>query len=188
MNQPLADRLGVKPLEPLLHQVAGLVEKKQLAAVLAVSPAPARPQGPGTDGSGLMYSFSSDQDHDDSTKVIGELRQGGLSLPDRDFYIMRDPRSEETRTRFTSHVAKMFTLLGDSPEQANAEAQAVMKIETALAKGSMARVDLRDPLRWGRPDCVGCSSRSIMGCRCPGALSQQASIRRYGRGPRVSES
>ncbi|MGH9569668.1 MAG: M13-type metalloendopeptidase, partial [Candidatus Angelobacter sp.] len=77
--------------------------------------------------------------------VIGQADQGGLSLPDRDYYLKDDPKSVELRKEYVQHVANMFKLLGDSPEKAQSEADAVMKIETALAKGAMDRVERRDP-------------------------------------------
>ena len=73
--------------------------------------------------------------------------RGGLGLPDRDYYFNNDPQSQELRKQYVAHVQKMFELLGDKPETAATEAQVVMRIETALAKGSMTQEDLRDPQR-----------------------------------------
>ncbi len=85
------------------------------------------------------------QDDKDSTKQIAGISQAGLSLPDRDYYLVDSKRFQEIRKEYVEHVTKMFTLAGDTPEQAAKEAAAVMEIETALAKASMSRVDLRDP-------------------------------------------
>ena len=74
-----------------------------------------------------------------------KVRRGGLSLPDRDYYLVDSKRFNAIRDEYVAHVTKMFSLAGDSPEKAAAEAAAVMKIETALAKGSMSRVDQRKP-------------------------------------------
>ena len=71
--------------------------------------------------------------------------QGGLGLPDRDYYVKDDPKSVDLRKAYVTHVQKMFELLGDPPNTAGTEAQTVMRIETALAKGSMTRVERRDP-------------------------------------------
>jgi putative endopeptidase len=68
-----------------------------------------------------------------------------LGLPDRDYYLKEDPKSKDLRAAYVVHIQKMFELLGDKPEVAATEAQAVMKVETALARGSMTRVDRRDP-------------------------------------------
>ena len=72
--------------------------------------------------------------------------QGGLGLPDRDYYTRDDEKSAKLREQYVAHVAKMLILAGDAPDAAHAEAQAVMKLETALAKGSKTNVDLRDPV------------------------------------------
>ncbi len=139
MNQPLADQLGTKPLQPMLAKIAALADKKQIAKLNG--------ELEYTGGVGFFYGFGAGQDQQDSTKVIPQLGQGGLSLPDRDYYIKDDPRSKEIRAKYLDHVQKMFVLLGDTPEQAQTEAAAVMKIETALAQGQMARVEMRDPAK-----------------------------------------
>ena len=88
------------------------------------------------------------QDQKDSKQQIAGTGQGGLTLPDRDYYLdRRRPRSKKLRDQYVEHVTKMFVLLGDTPEQAAEEAADVMWIETALAKGSMARVEMRDPAK-----------------------------------------
>lgn len=94
---------------------------------------------------GFFFDFSSGQDQKDSTQQIGELDQAGLGLPDRDYYLNQDERSKTIRTQYEAHVAKMFVLLGDTPEKAAEEAKSVLAIETALAQGSMSRVDRRTP-------------------------------------------
>ena len=75
------------------------------------------------------------------------MAQGGLGLPDRDYYTKDDPKSKEIRERYLQHVQKMFELMGDSPDAAKKEAATVMRIETALAKASLTRVDQRDPYK-----------------------------------------
>ncbi len=92
-----------------------------------------------------IFGFGSSQDYADSSRVIAFATAGGLGLPDRDYYVKTDAKSQETRATYVEHVAKMFTLLGDAPAQANAEAQTVMAIETALATASLTRVEKRDP-------------------------------------------
>ena len=87
-----------------------------------------------------MFNFSSTQDYKNSSEQIADADQGGLGLPDRDYYLKDDPKSVELRKQYVAHVQKMFELLGDSPEVAAGKAQAVMTIETALAKGSLDRV------------------------------------------------
>ena len=87
------------------------------------------------------------QDQKDSSQQIVNTGQGGLTLPDRSYYIDDNPRSQKLREQYVEHVTKMFVLLGDSPEKAADEAKSVMSIETALAKGAIDRVELRDPAK-----------------------------------------
>jgi putative endopeptidase len=92
-----------------------------------------------------LFGFGVEQDDKDSSKQIAGIFQAGLSLPDRDYYIVDSKRFQEIRKQYVEHVTKMFTLAGDTPEQAAKEAAAVLEIETALAKASTSRTDLRDP-------------------------------------------
>ena len=85
------------------------------------------------------------QDQKDSSKQILATGQGGLALPDRDYYLNSDTRSKTIRDQYVAHMVKMFVLLGDTPEAAATEAADVLRIETALATGSLSRVDMRDP-------------------------------------------
>jgi len=77
--------------------------------------------------------------------VIAQAFQGGLSLPERDYYLRDDAKSVELRKQFVAHVKTMMELLGHPAEKAEAEANAILTIETSLAKGSLDRVSLRDP-------------------------------------------
>ena len=139
MNQPLADQLGARPLAPQLSQIAALDDAKHLSA-FEVQAFQAY-DGPGFVEAGVG------QDQQDSTQQIAVTGQGGLSLPDRDYYLNDDDRSKTLRHQYLEHVEKMFILIGDTPDQAMREAADVLRIETALAKGSMARVDMRDPAK-----------------------------------------
>ena len=96
-------------------------------------------------GVNAIFGFSSDQDFKDSTKVIAEINQGGLGLPDRDYYTRDDDQSKQLRVAYVAHVTKMFQLLGDDPAKSSAEAKTVMEIETRLANASLTIVEQRDP-------------------------------------------
>jgi putative endopeptidase len=96
-------------------------------------------------GNGFLFGFDSTQDLDDSTQVIAEIGQGGLGLPERDYYTRTDDKSKQLRADYVTHVLKMFVLAGDSQEKADAEAQSVMNFETTLANASMPRAQMRDP-------------------------------------------
>nr|MDQ3314903.1 M13 family metallopeptidase [Verrucomicrobiota bacterium] len=96
-------------------------------------------------GVNAFFNFTSGQDEKDSTKVIGQAYQGGLGLPDRDYYTKDDEASKKLRDQYVQHVTKMFTLLGEKQDVAAAHAKKVMEIETALATPQRTRVELRDP-------------------------------------------
>jgi len=137
MNVGLADQLGAKPIQPALQTIAAWNNKKTLGTLLGTME--------DKYAVGFFFDFGSEQDQKDSTRQIGALDQSGLGLPDRDYYLNQDERSKTLREQYVAHVTKMFELLGDSPEKAATEAQNVMTVETALAQGSMPRVDRRSP-------------------------------------------
>ena len=137
MNDTLAESLGAKPIQPMLDKIGALNEKAALAKLLGSLE--------DNNGLGLLYNFGSEQDQKDSSKQIPVLSQSGLSLPDRDYYLQDDDRMKGIREKYVAHMTKMFVLAGDTPDQAATEAAAVLRIETALAKGSTPRVELRDP-------------------------------------------
>ena len=136
LDTAAVDAAGAKPL------AADFTAIDQAKDANALQPLIARLQ---QTGNGYLFRFDSTQDLDESTQVIAEINQGGLGLPDRDYYTRTDEKSAQLRTDYVAHVAKMFVLAGDSADNANAEAKAVMELETALAKASMSRVQMRDP-------------------------------------------
>ncbi len=136
MDEKAVEADGLKPLEDLLARIRGVQNKAQLAAVVA------RLQRGGVD---VMFEFGSGQDFKDSNQVIAQADQGGLGLPERDYYLKQDARSEELRRKYVEHVARMFELAGEKPAEAKAGAETVMKMETALAQGSLDNVSRRDP-------------------------------------------
>jgi len=140
MDEAAIEKLGITPLKSELARIAALKTKKELAAYIATAQFP-----PALYGGGMLFAFRSNQDYKDSTQVIGEADQGGLGLPDRDYYLKDDAKSVELRKAYVAHVAKILELAGDKPELAAAEAATVMRIETTLAKGQMTRVERRDP-------------------------------------------
>jgi predicted metalloendopeptidase len=97
-------------------------------------------------GAGVCFGFGSEQDPKNSDMMIGGVGQGGLGLPERDYYTRDDDASKKLRDKYVAHVVKMLELAGDPVADAPAEAAAVMRLETALAVGSKTAVDLRDPI------------------------------------------
>ena len=138
MNTELVDKLGAKPLDPQLEAIAALTATSELAAFNAKQE---------KRGSAGFFRIGVGQDQKDSSQQIAETGQGGLTLPDRDYYLNPDQRYVTIRQQYVDHLQKMFTLLGDTGDKAIAEANDVMRIETALAKGSMDRVEMRDPAK-----------------------------------------
>ena len=136
MDETAVNAAGLKPLADELGRIRGLKDKAELAAVVA------RLQRSGVD---VMFAFGSGQDFKDSNQVIAQADQGGLGLPERDYYLKQDARSEELRRKYMEHVARLFGLAGETPAAARAGAETVMKIETALAEGSLDNVSRRDP-------------------------------------------
>ncbi len=137
MNTGLIEKEGLKPLEPAFQQIDALKDTHKLATLMGELEA---------EGSAApLFRFGVEQDDKDSSKQIAGVFQSGLSLPDRDYYIVDNARFQQIRKQYVEHVTKMFTLAGNTPEQAAKEAAAVMQIETALAKASTSRTDLRSP-------------------------------------------
>ncbi len=137
MNTALVDQKGLEPIEPALKQIDALTDTHKLAQLMGELDAEGSPAPP--------FNFEVQQDDKDSSKQIAAVSQGGLSLPDRDYYLVDSKRFQDIRKQYVEHVTKMLTLAGDSPEQAAKEAAAIMEIETALAKASTSRTDLREP-------------------------------------------
>ena len=136
MDTAAIDAAGTKPIDPLLLRIS---QMKDIADVQATA---ARLQ---QQGFSVLFRFLSNQDVKDSTQVIAWALQGGLGLPERDYYLRVDEKSKNLRDDYAKHVAKMLELLGDSPDKATTEAATIMTIETSLAKASMSNVDIRDP-------------------------------------------
>ena len=133
-DEKAIDSKGAAPITPSLERIAKIGSKAEIADIASAMI-----------DDNVLFGFESIQDYRDANQVIANADQGGLGLPDRDYYTKDDTKSVELRKQYLAHVQKMFELLGDKPETAAAEAQTVMRIETALAKGSMTRVERRDP-------------------------------------------
>ena len=140
MDEKAIEARGAAPLKPYFDQIDGMRTLRDLPAVLARLHLALADEG-------LFFGFGSNQDFGNSSQVIAFANGGGLGLPDRDSYLKTDAKSAEIRTKYVAHIGKMFELLGEPADQANRSAATIMRIETALAKASLSRVDKRDPYK-----------------------------------------
>ncbi len=136
MDEAAINAKGTAPLQPLLDHINALSDKKQLPEVVGYLH---------DNGVDALFSFSSEPDAEDSMMEIAGADQGGLGLPDRDYYLKTDTKSIELRKAYVAHVTKMFELLGESHQKAAADAKTVLALETELARASMDRTERRDP-------------------------------------------
>jgi endothelin-converting enzyme/putative endopeptidase len=136
MDEGAVEKAGIKPLDPDFERIAGLRSKQDLPKEII------RLHREGTD---VLFGFGSNSDFKNASQMIAQLDQGGLGMPDRDYYFKEDAKSVELREKYVAHVQKMFQLLGDDPAKAAAEAKVVMDIETGLAKGALDQTSRRDP-------------------------------------------
>ena len=137
MDEAVVEKRGLTPVQGYLDAANQLVNVKDIAPVVA--------QLQLVYGRSLLFAAGSTQDPDDSEKIIAELDQGGLGLPDRDYYTKDDAKSKETQEKYVQHIQKVFELMGEDAAKAKKDADTVMRMETALAKVSMTRVDRRNP-------------------------------------------
>ena len=137
MDSSAAERLGAAPLKPRLARIAAINTRADLQREIARLH---------REGVPALFGFGSTQDSKNSTSVIGGAFQGGLGLPDRDYYTKTDPASAAIRTSYVAYMRKMFQLAGETQPQATTDADKVMSIETSLANASLTRVEQRDPV------------------------------------------
>jgi endothelin-converting enzyme/putative endopeptidase len=136
IDEKAADQKGLSPLEPELARIADVKDKAGLidavARVHLIGPNP-------------LFNFYSAPDLHDADQVIATIDQGGLSLPDRDYYLKDEAKNLEMRAHLVEYASRLFQLDGQSEQQSSQSAQTVLRIETALAKASMDRTLRRDP-------------------------------------------
>jgi predicted metalloendopeptidase len=140
MDEQTVNSKGSAPLKPLLDRINGISSKDQLIETIAYLNARGSQAG-----GGVLFGFGAQPDLHNASMEIAQVVQGGLGLPDRDYYINQDAKSQETRAKYQEHLTRMFGLLGDDDATAKKEAQAVMNIETQLAQAAFERVKMRDP-------------------------------------------
>jgi putative endopeptidase len=136
MDEQAAEKKGAAPIAGDLDRVAALQSKGDLPEAVAALH---------RQRVSSFFRFGSDRDFEDASRMIADVDQSGLGMPDRDFYLRDDEKSEELRAAYVAHVARTLELLGDSPQAAKAAADAVMALETELARVSLERAKRREP-------------------------------------------
>ena len=136
MNEAQVDKLGIKPMMPMLEQIRAIEDREDLQRVIEKLHAV---------GVAIPFSIQGYEDLHDPTQVVAHVFASGLGLPDRDYYLKPDKRFVEAREKYLEHVAKMFVLAGASEDDAKAHAQTVFDFEKRLAEASLDNVALRDP-------------------------------------------
>ena len=127
---------GIKPLAPYFSEVEKLSTKDDVEIEIAKFH---------TYGFSPLFQFYGSTDAKNSSMVIAQLSQGGIGMPDRDYYLHDDARSKDLREKYLVYIEKLFKLLGDDEASAKKEAQIILNLETRLAKASMTRLEQRDP-------------------------------------------
>ena len=147
MDESGIESAGTRDLKTELERIAQMTNKSQLADQVAHihQAVPGAWQGDDNQTRAALLGFGQQQDFDDATKVVASIDQGGLGLPNRDFYIKDDAKSKEIRGQYETHISKMLALSGENPEQAAADAKTIIAIETAMAQAQMDNVARRDP-------------------------------------------
>ena len=136
MDEGAAERKKFSPITPYLGRIAALKDKRAMLALTAELDNLGMP---------IFFELSSSPDRHNSSMMIAEVNQGGLSLPDRDYYLKTDGKTTEQRQEFTKHVARMLMMTGESGDQARSDAGVVLKLEARLAEASLDRTAQRDP-------------------------------------------
>ncbi|CAH0218633.1 Neutral endopeptidase [Massilia sp. Bi118] len=137
MDEARLEQLGATPLKGELDKIAALKDKSELPALLAHL---------GKIGVGVPFDFGIHQDNKDSTKYVADIGQGGLGMPDRDYYLKADDaKLAATKAKYQQHVEKMLSMAGD--KNAAASARAIVDFETEIARVQWTKVELRDPIK-----------------------------------------
>lgn len=145
MDENAVHATGLKPLQPELDRISALSDKAQLTELLAHFQ---------LINVNAFFGFGQQQDFKDAQKQIAFVDQGGLGLPERDYYLRTGETPEATRKQYVAHVAKMLTLMGEAEDKAASDAQKIMELETALAKVSLDITSQRDPNKIYHPQTV----------------------------------
>jgi len=169
MDTGRIEALGTRPLAPAFSDIDSIESRDELARVLAGLHAA------GGNGA-LFFDFSALPDFDDSGQVIGMIFAGGLGLPDRDYYLSTETRMQQARARYHDHVRRMLELAGNGPVEAAAQADAVLRLETALAAATLTRLEQRDIENLNHPMSLDELVRIAPGFDWPGYLEARGVV------------
>jgi putative endopeptidase len=137
MDEAKLEQLGTSPLNAEMAKIAAIKDKSELPGVFARM---------SKLGVNTPYDFGIHQDNKDSTKYVADISQGGLGMPDRDYYLKADDaKLSDTRAKYMAHVEKMLSMAGDKNAAANAKA--IVDLETEIARAQWTKVELRDPIK-----------------------------------------
>ncbi len=136
MDEAAIDREGLRPLTPWLSRIQVITSPQELVAVIAQLQA---------QGLNVGFHLAIEIDDKDTTAMIAGFSQGGLGLPERDYYFREGTNAEDIRAAYVAHIARLLELAGDTLPSAKATADSIMALETKLAKASRTLVELRDP-------------------------------------------
>ena len=138
MDEQAIEAMRTKPLQEKLNRIDMIKDRQDVLAEIAHLH---------SIGVNAFFNFGAGQDAKDSTRDIAQAVQGGLGMPDRDYYTKQDPDMKGKREKYIAHVTKMLTLLGEPAGKAAEDAKKIMALETKLAEASRTRVQLRDPIK-----------------------------------------
>jgi putative endopeptidase len=138
MDSVQIEKLGFEPIRSEINRIEQAPTKAALFAELAALR---------TRGTGMLFGFGVSPDRKNVAKYLPQFGQGGLTLPDRDYYLKNDARSQRIRDAFRDNLTRMFGLIGEEPTRASQNADMILRLETALAKANLPRVELRDPYK-----------------------------------------
>ncbi|MEN9339199.1 MAG: hypothetical protein RIQ62_511, partial [Bacteroidota bacterium] len=138
MDTAAIEKAGISAIKPQLDKINAISDLPSLINTLA---------GMQIEGMNPLFGFYIGPDDKEVTKNICNFMQGGLSLPDRDYYLKQDKKETEIRAKYVEHVSKMLVLSGETQAEATKHAQTILTMETAMAKASMDRVSMRDPYK-----------------------------------------
>jgi putative endopeptidase len=136
MDESTIEKLGFTPIKKYLNEIKTLKSVNDAWKLIAKYH---------SEGDGFVFGLGPEQDPDNSKKYIATAYQGGLGLPDRDYYLKDDERSKTLRTEYIKMVTKFFVLTGENETVASSKAKNVINFETELAQNSKTKLEMRDP-------------------------------------------